>query len=57
VSATLTYHAGALKDPNELIAALEKRNAELAAIVEQLKTSEERWRTIVSTDPECVKTV
>ena len=36
---------------------LEQRNAELAAAVEQLKASEERWRTIVSTDPECVKTV
>ncbi len=57
MAATLTYHAGALKDPNELIGALEKRNAELAATVDQLKTSEERWRTIVSTDPECVKTV
>jgi two-component system cell cycle sensor histidine kinase/response regulator CckA len=57
VAATLTYHAGALKDPNELIGALEKRNAELTAVVDQLKTSEERWRTIVSTDPECVKTV
>jgi PAS domain S-box-containing protein len=53
----VTYHAGALKDPSEQIHALEKRNAELAAVVEQLKTSEERWRTIVSTDPECVKTV
>ena len=36
---------------------LEKRNAELSAAVEQLQASEERWRTIVSTDPECVKTV
>ena len=42
---------------NELIEQLQKRNAELAATIEQLKTSEERWRTIVSTDPECVKTV
>ena len=46
-----------MKDPSEQIHELEKRNAELAAVVEQLKTSEERWRTIVSTDPECVKTV
>jgi PAS domain S-box-containing protein len=36
---------------------LERRNAELAAAIEQLEASEERWRTIVSTDPECVKTV
>ena len=36
---------------------LERRNAELAAALEQLQASEERWRTIVSTDPECVKTV
>ena len=57
MSLIVTYHAGALKDTSELIHALEKRNAELAAVVEQLKTSEERWRTIVSTDPECVKTV
>ena len=46
-----------MKDQNEQIQQLEKRIAELAATVEQLKTSEERWRTIVSTDPECVKTV
>jgi len=46
-----------LKDQNALIHQLEQRNAELAAALEQLKTSEERWRTIVSTDPECVKTV
>jgi len=36
---------------------LERRNAELSAALEQLQASEERWRTIVSTDPECVKTV
>ena len=46
-----------MKDTSEQIQELEKRNAELAALVEQLKTSEERWRTIVSTDPECVKIV
>jgi len=36
---------------------LEQRNTELSAALEQLQASEERWRTIVSTDPECVKTV
>ena len=36
---------------------LEQRNAELAAALEKLQASEERWRTIVSSDPECVKTV
>jgi two-component system cell cycle sensor histidine kinase/response regulator CckA len=36
---------------------LERRNAELAAALERLQASEERWRTFVSTDPECVKTV
>ena len=36
---------------------LEARNAELAAALEKLQASEERWRTIVSSDPECVKTV
>jgi two-component system, cell cycle sensor histidine kinase and response regulator CckA len=36
---------------------LERRNAELAAALEQLQASEVRWRTIVSSDPECVKTV
>ncbi|MBY0494300.1 MAG: response regulator [Cyanobacteria bacterium] len=36
---------------------LERKNAELAAALEKLQASEERWRTIVSTDPECVKTV
>ena len=36
---------------------LEERNAELAAALEKLQASEERWRTIVSSDPECVKTV
>jgi two-component system, cell cycle sensor histidine kinase and response regulator CckA len=36
---------------------LARRNAELSVALEQLQDSEERWRTIVSTDPECVKTV
>ena len=36
---------------------LERRNAELAAALEKLQASEERWRAIVSSDPECVKTV
>jgi len=36
---------------------LEQRNADLTAALERLRASEERWRTIVSTDPECVKTV
>ncbi|MGH9221523.1 MAG: hybrid sensor histidine kinase/response regulator [Vicinamibacterales bacterium] len=36
---------------------LEKRVAELTVALEQLRASEERWRTIVSTDPECVKTI
>jgi PAS domain S-box-containing protein len=36
---------------------LEKQNAALAAALERSHASEERWRTIVSTDPECVKTV
>jgi PAS domain S-box-containing protein len=36
---------------------LERRNAELAAALEKLQASEERWRTLVTTDPECVKTV
>jgi two-component system cell cycle sensor histidine kinase/response regulator CckA len=36
---------------------LVERNAELAAALQKLQASEERWRTIVSTDPECVKTV
>jgi two-component system, cell cycle sensor histidine kinase and response regulator CckA len=36
---------------------LEQRNAELAAALETLQASEARWRTIVSSDPECVKTV
>ena len=31
--------------------------AELTAALEQMRAREERWRTIVSTDPECVKTV
>jgi two-component system cell cycle sensor histidine kinase/response regulator CckA len=36
---------------------LEKQNAELMAALERSRASEERWRIIVSTDPECVKTV
>jgi len=36
---------------------LEQRNADLTEAIERLQASEERWRTIVSTDPECVKTV
>ena len=36
---------------------LQQRNAELAAELERLRASVERWRTIVSSDPECVKTV
>ncbi|HEX6164632.1 MAG TPA: ATP-binding protein [Vicinamibacterales bacterium] len=36
---------------------LEQRNAELAAALERLQASEERLRAIVSSDPECVKTV
>ncbi|HYE88424.1 MAG TPA: ATP-binding protein, partial [Vicinamibacterales bacterium] len=36
---------------------LERANAELTATIERLQAREERWRTIVSTDPECVKTV
>ena len=36
---------------------LEKQNAELLAALERSRASEERWRIIVSTDPECVKTV
>jgi PAS domain S-box-containing protein len=45
-------------DPQgRVIGSLEQRNAELAEALEQLQASEERWRTIISTDPECVKTV
>ena len=48
----------ALAEDNESEARqLARRNAELANALEQLQASEERWRTIVSTDPECVKTV
>ena len=36
---------------------LKQRNVELASALEQSQAREERWRTIVSTDPECVKTV
>ena len=39
------------------IKALQTRVAELTAALEQIRAREERWRTIVSTDPECVKTV
>jgi two-component system cell cycle sensor histidine kinase/response regulator CckA len=47
-----------LKAPHEpRVEQLERRNAELTAAIEHLRASEERWRTIVSTDPECVKTV
>jgi two-component system cell cycle sensor histidine kinase/response regulator CckA len=44
-------------DNQSKVQQLERRNAELTAALEQLRASEERWRTIVSTDPECVKTV
>ena len=46
-----------MQEPHDRLAQLERQNAELAATVEQLQAGEERWRTIVSTDPECVKTV
>ena len=46
-----------MSDRNDRIHQLERRNAELTAALEQLRASEERWRTIVSTDPECVKTI
>ena len=36
---------------------LERENADLTAALERSRASEARWRTIVSTDPECVKTV
>ena len=39
------------------LTALQQQNAELTATLEQLQAREERWRTIVSTDPECVKTI
>jgi two-component system, cell cycle sensor histidine kinase and response regulator CckA len=44
-------------DLREQLANLERKNAELSAALEQLQAREERWRTIVSTDPECVKTI
>jgi PAS domain S-box-containing protein len=43
------------KDPR--VEQLEKENAALTAALERSRASEERWRTIVRTDPECVKTV
>jgi two-component system, cell cycle sensor histidine kinase and response regulator CckA len=52
----LRWRALEKQDDTE-IRQLERRNAELAAALAQLQASEERWRTIVSTDPECVKTV
>ena len=42
---------------DDLVRSLERRNAELTAVVEQLRASEERWRTIIRTEPECVKIV
>jgi len=42
---------------SQFVDELQKRNAELAAALELIKAREERWRTIVSTDPECVKTI
>jgi two-component system cell cycle sensor histidine kinase/response regulator CckA len=42
---------------DQLVSRLKRENAELKAIVEQLQASEERWRTIVRTEPECVKIV
>ncbi len=42
---------------DERIRQLEHQVAELTATIEQLQSREERWRTIVGTDPECVKTV
>ena len=55
--ARIAYHAAAVQNSTDQVALLERRNAELAAAIEQLQAREERWRTIVSTDPECVKTV
>jgi two-component system cell cycle sensor histidine kinase/response regulator CckA len=43
--------------PEQIIEQLRRQNAELTAAVEQLRAGEERWRTIVSSDPECVKTI
>jgi two-component system cell cycle sensor histidine kinase/response regulator CckA len=45
------------EDLRERLAYLEQKNAELTAAIEQIQAREERWRTIVSTDPECVKTI
>jgi two-component system cell cycle sensor histidine kinase/response regulator CckA len=45
------------EDLRDRLAHLERQNAELSATLEQLQAREERWRTIVSTDPECVKTI
>jgi PAS domain S-box-containing protein len=42
---------------DRLIEQLTHRNAELATALDRVQVAEERWRTIVSTDPECVKTV
>ena len=42
---------------DRIIERLTLRNAELAAALERVQAAEDRWRTIVSTDPECVKTV
>lgn len=54
----MSYHAGALTDPdNPRVRELEQQNAALAAALERARAGEERWRTIVSTDPECVKTI
>jgi hypothetical protein len=44
--------SASVRDPHDRLAQLERQNAELAAAVEQLQAREERWRTIVSTDPE-----
>ncbi|HWI18993.1 MAG TPA: ATP-binding protein [Vicinamibacterales bacterium] len=41
----------------EQLAQLVRKNAELTTALEQAEAREERWRTIVSTDPECVKTI
>jgi len=47
-----------LKEYSErLVNKLEQKNAELAATVERLQSSEERLQAIVRTEPECVKIV
>jgi PAS domain S-box-containing protein len=46
-----------LTAPSNAVTQLEQQVAELKAAVERLEAREARWRTIVSTDPECVKTV